>query len=977
MGKDAEAHGFDCEARQLPRAIFDKSLVQMVLQEVPTLREALGAYENCAIQIRDLRRLLDVINEDAHSYCRIHKVDSRRRHVCLQPSCSYTHSTPHVKLCEAVEPLCDLAVNMHFVVHRYIKPWTQPCGLSLAACLLTQHASDEVQGQIEGLQSMFPFMFGSRKFEFTGKQARIFISHNWAEQFEDFVRTAELVGSVEWVWVCAFAIDQNASVGTTLSTKLDDTPFARALRSSERVVVFMDRSARTLSRVWCVLEAHYTIQEQKPFAISLPDNSDTEGWRAVQGCLQELDVRQCEASVEADRIRILDQISGSEDNINHEVRRRCLEACEDAFALEAARCGDAAALRRSVRPVCADAGGLSTLHYSARCQDGLEALKFLLSVRGDPSSLTAHRCTPLHYCVGGDQVELLVQARASLHDQSKDGCTPLHAAASHGRLDALRRMVQLRANIEARHDSLETPLHIAARHGFHEVAEVLLDSGAKTAVFGKTPPNTCDAAYSFRGWTGGSPLHVAAHHGQTAIIELLLARRVNVQMRVPAGVLRGGTALHWAAAGDVRGEALQLLLRARAALHTHIRSYMCGGMTPLHGAAAWGNLGAVRLLLEARANPRAQKSGWLSGGQQPLHVASMQGNPDVVKELLAQRVDPDALDRDSFMHGGSPLVYAALNDHISVIYPLVEARADPNKNQTSWCFKGAQAIHWASYWGNIKSVHKLLYLRADVNASQKSFLFRGLQPLHDAAAGGNPELIRLLVNSRADLKGRLASWVSGTAQPLHVAIYYGHTQSVLALCEARADLGARARLPFAGLFRPTLPIHLAAQRARKGCLLDALLDNQADINAIGPNGTPLHTAARRGCPTTTKALVDRGASLDARHCGFTPLAVALVRCRFAAARELLNLGARPPRLCACCLRRRPPGRKEAAPPGDKAPTQCSPQAELLSEAPASKELPEELKLLDDEVEPDRPPEAQEKLQAVVPQTPPSRLKVAL
>merc|ERR1712232_662029 len=65
-----------------------------------------------------------------------------------------------------------------------------------------------------------------------GLDAEVFISHTWGELFEDFVTTATQVMTPRTaVWVCAMAINQNASIGDELGTDLTTVPFARALKN--------------------------------------------------------------------------------------------------------------------------------------------------------------------------------------------------------------------------------------------------------------------------------------------------------------------------------------------------------------------------------------------------------------------------------------------------------------------------------------------------------------------------------------------------------------------------------------------------------------------------------------------------------------------------------------------------------------------------------------------------------------------------
>jgi truncated hemoglobin YjbI/ankyrin repeat protein len=125
---------------------------------------------------------------------------------------------------------------------------------------------------------------------------------------------------------------------------------------------------------------------------------------------------------------------------------------------------------------------------------------------------------------------------------------------------------------------------------------------------------------------------------------------------------------------------------------------------------------------------------------------------------------------------------------------------------------------------------------------------RGQTLLHEAAAAGDAELAAMLIRSGADSDAKEAE---------------GHTPLY------RASAGDVAR------------VLLAAGAT-------------ADVTSGPTRGTPLHQAARRGCVSVAEALLDHGATIDARDAkGHTPLRRAINCRQLPIVRLLVRRGADP------------------------------------------------------------------------------------
>ncbi|XP_015672649.1 transient receptor potential cation channel subfamily A member 1 [Protobothrops mucrosquamatus] len=159
-------------------------------------------------------------------------------------------------------------------------------------------------------------------------------------------------------------------------------------------------------------------------------------------------------------------------------------------------------------------------------------------------------CTPLHYaCKQGMplSVNLLLDMNVSVYAKSRDKKSPLHFAASHGRLNTCLRLLESMDDTRLLNEGDRkgmTPLHLAAQYGHEKVTQLLLKKGA---LFNS----------DYKGWT---PLHHAALGGYSRTMQIILNTNMKSTDKVND---KGDTALHLAAR-EGHARAVKLLLDANA-----------------------------------------------------------------------------------------------------------------------------------------------------------------------------------------------------------------------------------------------------------------------------------------------------------------------------------------------------------------------------------------------------------------------------
>lgn len=291
-------------------------------------------------------------------------------------------------------------------------------------------------------------------------------------------------------------------------------------------------------------------------------------------------------------------------------------------------------------------GGEAAIHFAA----GAGRTRFieLLSAHGAPIETPARASgnTPLHLAAAYGHhktIMFLVDRGADPNVTNYDGVSPIFFASKRLRgrtVDLLRRLgarqggmfeavnandlVRVQRLIAAGADVNETrqggtPLHLAASKGYLGIVGILVDNGADITAPGEP--------------AGAMPLHAAALSNQARVAEFLIERGAPVD----ALDREGRTPLIIASIhGGV--ETVTVLLANKSGAEVEDDIY---GFTPIHWAACSGQAAVVRQLAKSGVDLQRKAR----DGRSPLRIAVEKRRQEVIAVLAANGVDIGEDDR--------------------------------------------------------------------------------------------------------------------------------------------------------------------------------------------------------------------------------------------------------------------------------------------------------------------------------------------
>jgi ankyrin repeat protein len=386
--------------------------------------------------------------------------------------------------------------------------------------------------------------------------------------------------------------------------------------------------------------------------------------------------------------------------------------------------------------------------FSAAVWQNERAVQLLLEANGEVMSSDDRGQIPLHASAtnGSEKVaRLLLEQGTNAHLEDNDGYTPLCFAARYGRLELVQLLLDWDPDVKPRDTQLASTLSMAAENGKEAIVEFLLDRG--------TDPNGIDR------W-GTTPLIRALTSDQTLIIQLLLKRGVELEAKDHDGQ----TALSLAAEYE-NTEGIQLLLEHGADINTednlgrgvvfhaawedaytsfpalftstnirNIHQPDRYGLTPLHIAAARGNLQSVVALLKSDGVELEIKD---NAGRTALsQTASCPGeNTEVIQLLLEHGADINSEDN----LGRGVVFYAAKEKQCTNLLALLTSTKIGNIHRPDRY--GRTPLHVAASCGRLQCVLTLLKSEGVDCEAQDDF---GHTALHDAIARKRLDVVNLL-----------------------------------------------------------------------------------------------------------------------------------------------------------------------------------------------------------------------------------------
>jgi ankyrin repeat protein/beta-lactamase regulating signal transducer with metallopeptidase domain len=420
--------------------------------------------------------------------------------------------------------------------------------------------------------------------------------------------------------------------------------------------------------------------------------------------------------------------------------------------------------------------------------------------------------------------------------------TPLSAAAKIGNLEIAELLLDAGAKIDSHSVYLKSPLMAASNAGHLDFVKLLVKKGADIQSISSNH---------------GSALHCAAKGGYIEIISYLLEQGANIN----AYTYLQGTPLN-CAAKNKHTEIVALLIDKEAMINepdsTQISAFT--------RAAGRGDNQTVELLLSKGAEINPQGSMWSA-----LFSAARYGQTQTVALLLSKGAKINHQNNDKY---GTALITASEMGHTETVDLLLSKGAKIDLQ----CGSLGTALIAASKMGHIEIVELLLAKGAKIDlqtdrpysalitpAKQQGSIWekkgkgdmqsgKKVTALIAAARNGHTKTVELLLSKGANIN--LQNEEQGSA--LNAAARNGHTKTVELLLTKGADINAQNNAQGAALN--------AAARNGHTKTVELLLTKGADINAQNDaQGAALNAAARNGHTKTVELLLAKGADINAQN----------------------------------------------------------------------------------------------------------------
>ncbi|NXU00122.1 ANR28 phosphatase, partial [Buphagus erythrorhynchus] len=418
--------------------------------------------------------------------------------------------------------------------------------------------------------------------------------------------------------------------------------------------------------------------------------------------------------------------------------------------------------------------------------------------------------------------------------QSKDGKTPLHMTAIHGRFSRSQTIIQNGKKEEGVFLSSAFqrgihgmfPLHLAALSGFSDCCRKLLSSGFDI----DTPDDF-----------GRTCLHAAAAGGNLECLNLLLNTGADFNKKDRFG----RTPLHYAAA-NCNYQCLFALVGSGASVNDlDERSFRY--------MVAYVNLNrCLEYLLRNDANPGIRDK----QGYNAVHYSAAYGHrlcleliaSETPLDVLMETSGTDMLNDSDNRAPISPLHLAAYHGHHQALEVLVQSLLDLDVRNNN----GRTPLDLAAFKGHVECVDVLINQGASILV--KDYVVKRT-PIHAAATNGHSECLRLLIGN-AEPQNAVDIQDGNGQTPLMLSVLNGHTDCVYSLLNKGANVDAKDKWGRTAL-------HRGAVTGHEECV-EALLQHGAKSLLRDCRGrTPIHLSAACGHIGVLGALLQSASSVDA------------------------------------------------------------------------------------------------------------------
>jgi len=307
-----------------------------------------------------------------------------------------------------------------------------------------------------------------------------------------------------------------------------------------------------------------------------------------------------------------------------------------------------------------------------------------------------------------------------------------------------------------------------------------------------------------------------------------------------AGAAGGGGYVVANAAKVQDKAALRALIKQKA----DVNAVMPDGATALHWAAHWDDLESASLLLKAGANVNAKNDYEVT----PLALAVENGSLLMVQRLLRSGASANI----SSATGETPLMTAVRVGNLPVVNALLVSGANVNAQGGG---REQTALMWAVEQHAHELVSTLIAHKADVNVRSE------LRPEYVTFSRGNPQGGSLtgLADQTLESDGSRPGlrWIKkGGLTALMFAARDGDMESTKMLATAGARINDTNPIG-------STPLMMAIRNDRTPVAL-YLIEKGADPNIDQAGHTALHLAVARKNQEVVKALIERGAKVNAR-----------------------------------------------------------------------------------------------------------------